>query len=335
MNYKNKQFYLKTRPQGVVTSEAVPVRERVISEIHEGQLVIENHYISIDPAIRGWMRDEPSYMPPIELNEVIRSTTVGTVVESRHPDYAIGDVVYGVNGWETYSVSNGYFLTKVPENNHHPLHYYIGVLGAVGLTAYFGVTDRSGLKKGETLLMSAAAGAVGSLGGQIAKLMGCRVVGIAGSDDKCERIKSLGFDDAINYKTTKDMTSAIKEACPEGVDVFFDNVGGEILDAALMNLNQFGRVLFCGSISTYNAVDPVPGPYNWWQILARSAEVRGFLVSDYFDQFSSAAQTLGGWIDEGKIEFKDEIVEGFDQCLNTFNKLFDGSNQGKTLIKIR
>ncbi|NHO66822.1 NADP-dependent oxidoreductase [Aestuariicella hydrocarbonica] len=334
MHYKNKQFYLKKRPQGIADLDSVPLKESDITQIEDGQLLIENHYFSIDPAIRGWMRDEPSYMPPIELGEVIRSSTVGTVIESRHPEYSVGDVVYGINGWETHSVSNGYFLTKIPDNNRYPLSYYLSVMGAVGLTAYFGITDRSGLKPGETLLMSAAAGAVGSLGGQIAKLMGCRVVGIAGSEEKCARIKALGFDDVINYKTTDDMTAAIAKACPEGVDVYFDNVGGEILDAALMNLKSHGRVLFCGSISSYNATEPVPGPYNWWQILARSAEIRGFLVSDYFSQFASAAETLGQWLDDGKIEFNEEIVEGFENCLLAFNRLFDGSNQGKLLIKI-
>lgn len=334
MMYKNKQFYLCERPEGVVSSNAVPQREHIIEAIQDGELIIENQYISIDPAIRGWMRDEPSYMPPIELGSVIRSSTVGKVVASRHPDYHVGDRVYGLSGWETYSVSNGFFLNKIPDDSPYPENYYLSIMGAVGLTAYFAITDRSGLKSGETLLMSAAAGAVGSIGGQIAKQMGCRVVGIAGSDEKCEWLKTIGFDDTINYKTTEDMTAAIARVCPEGVDVYFDNVGGEILDAALLNLNSHARVLFCGSIASYNATEPVPGPYNWWQILARSAEVRGFLISDYLAQFPEAALTIGQWLDEGKLEFREEIVDGFDNCLSAFNRLFDGSNNGKMLVKV-
>lgn len=334
MMYKNKQFYLCERPEGVVNSKAVPQREHIIEAIQDGELIIENQYISIDPAIRGWMRDEPSYMPPIELGSVIRSSTVGKVVASRHPDYQVGDRVYGLSGWETYSVSNGFFLNKIPDDSPYPENYYLSIMGAVGLTAYFAITDRSGLKSGETLLMSAAAGAVGSIGGQIAKQMGCRVVGIAGSDEKCEWLKTIGFDDTINYKSTEDMTAAIARACPEGVDVYFDNVGGEILDAALLNLNSHARVLFCGSIASYNATEPVPGPYNWWQILARSAEVRGFLISDYLTQFPEAALTIGQWLDEGKLEFREEIVDGFDNCLSAFNRLFDGSNNGKMLVKV-
>ncbi|MBW2942404.1 NADP-dependent oxidoreductase [Zhongshania aquimaris] len=334
MMYKNKQFYLRARPDGVVTDKAVTQREQIIESLEDGEMLIENQFISIDPAIRGWMSDEPSYMSPIEIGSVIRSSTVGKVVESRHQDYQIGDMVYGLSGWETFSVSNGFFMNKIPENSPYPVNYYLSVMGAVGLTAYFAITDRSGLKPGETLLMSAAAGAVGSIGGQIAKLMGCRVVGLAGSEEKCNWVKHLGFDDVINYKETTDMTAAIEKACPEGVDVYFDNVGGEILDAALLNLNSHARVLFCGSIASYNATEPVPGPYNWWQILARSAEVRGFLVSDYLDRFPEAALTIGEWVDAGKIEFKEDVVKGFDNCVTAFNRLFDGSNNGKMLIQV-
>ena len=336
MSISYQQYYLHQRPLGQVTESDVRLREVEVDHLEEGQLLIKNLYFSIDPAIRGWMRDEPSYMPPIELGEVIRSSTVGIVVKSRHPDYAEGDQVYGINGWEEYSLSTGFFLNKVPENNKYPLHYYLSIFGAVGLTAYFGVTDAAELKPGETLLMSAAAGAVGSVGGQLAKEMGCRVVGLAGSDEKCRWIKEdLGFDEVINYKTNRGrLVEAISAACPQGVDVYFDNVGGEILDAALMNLNDHARIVFCGAISTYNADEPVPGPYNWWQILARGATVKGYLVSNYFDRFVEGAEVMAGYLDENKIVFKDQIVEGFDNTLSAFHSLFDGTNSGKLLIKL-
>ena len=216
------------------------------------------------------------------------------------------------------------------------MHYYLSIFGAVGLTAYFGIHDSAELKPGDTLLMSAAAGAVGSLGGQLAKNMGCRVVGLAGTDEKCQWLKDdLGFDAVINYKTESgNLEAAIRAACPEGVDVYFDNVGGEILDAALLNLRDNARIVFCGSISTYNAAEPVPGPYNYWQILARNAVVKGFLVSSYFDQFEAGAAALATQLIEDKIQFKYEIVEGFDNTLTAFAKLFDGSNTGKLILKV-
>lgn len=336
MSVNYQQYYLHQRPHGPATDSDVRVRAVEVDGLNDGQLLIKNEYFSLDPAIRGWMSDEPSYMPPIELNAVIRSSTVGTVVESRHPDFAAGDVVYGLNGWEEYSVSDGYFLTKVPKDNRFPLHYYLSAFGAVGLTAYFGITDAAELKAGDTLLMSAAAGAVGSLGGQLAKSMGCRVAGLAGSDEKCQwLIDGLGFDAAINYKTESGrLNAAIAAACPDGVDVYFDNVGGEILDAALLNINSNARIIFCGSISTYNAAEPVPGPYNWWQVLAKSATVKGFLVSNYFPRFEEGALAVAALLDDGKITFKDEIIDGFENTLSGFNKLFDGSNKGKLLLKL-
>ena len=336
MSTKYKQYYLHQRPNGPTTDNDVKVRTVEVDGLAEGELLIKNEYFSLDPAIRGWMSDEPSYMPPIELGDVIRSSTVGTVVESRNSDFAVGDKVYGLNGWEEYSLSVGYFLTKVPEDNPFPLHYYLSAFGAVGLTAYFGITDAADLKPGDTLLMSAAAGAVGSLGGQLAKNMGCRVVGLAGTDDKCQWLKEdLGFDAVINYKTEKgNLNAAIAAACPEGVDVYFDNVGGEILDAALLNINSNARIVFCGSISTYNASEPVPGPYNWWQILAKSATVKGFLISNYFPQFEEGASAIAALLTEDKIQFKYEIVEGFDNTLDAFHKLFDGSNTGKLMLKV-
>lgn len=336
MSINYKQFYLHQRPEGDVTESDVRVRTVQVDTLEDGQLLIKNEYFSIDPAIRGWMSDEPNYMPPIELDEVIRSSTVGTIVDSKHPDFEVGDIVYGLNGWEEYSLSNGYFLTKVPTDNQFPLHYYLSIFGAVGLTAYFGITDAAELKPGDTLLMSAAAGAVGSIGGQLAKNMGCRVVGLAGSDEKCRWLTDdLNFDAAINYKTEAgNLDAAIAAACPDGVDVFFDNVGGDILDAALLNIKSNANIVFCGAISSYNAAEPVPGPYNYWQILAKSATVKGLLIMNYFTEFEAGATAITELLTEEKIQFKYELVDGFDNTLTAFHKLFDGSNTGKLMLKL-
>lgn len=331
----NRQFYLHQRPKGTPTTDDVRLREQPLAPLAEGEVRVRNAYLSIDPAIRGWMDDIPSYLPPIELGAPIRSTAVGEVSESRHPDFTEGDRVVGLLGWETFSTAGGDTLAKLPADDRFPLHYYVNILGAVGLTPYFGVLDAGQAKAGDTLLMSAAAGAVGSVGGQIAKIQGCRVVGLAGSDAKCDWITSeLGFDAAINYKTCGPIADAIAKACPEGVDVYFDNVGGEILDGALLNLNHGARIVFCGAISGYNSAEPVPGPYNWWQILARSVTLQGYLVSNYIDRFPEGMAQLGEWVEQGRIKFREEIVEGFDNTFDTFLKLFDGSNTGKLIIRL-
>jgi NADPH-dependent curcumin reductase CurA len=321
---------------GTPTGDDVRLREVPVPRPGQGEVLIRNRYFSIDPAIRGWMDDTPSYLPPIELGTTVRSTAVGEVVESRHPGFQTGDAVVGLLGWEEYSVAPGDGLSKVPADGRFPLHYYVNILGAVGLTPYFGVLDAGKPKSGETLLMSAGAGAVGSVGGQIAKLQGCRVVGLAGSDEKCAWItKELGFDAAINYKTCGPMVEAIKAASPEGVDIYFDNVGGEILDAALLNLNEGARIVFCGAISGYNSAEPVPGPFNWWQILARRVTLQGFLVSNYVDRFPEGIAQMGSWVEQDKIKFREQVVDGFENTFDTFLKLFDGSNEGKLIIRLK
>ncbi|GIX31271.1 MAG: NADP-dependent oxidoreductase [Porticoccaceae bacterium] len=333
----NRQFYLHRRPTGRPTAEEVRRRDAPVPQPAEGQLLVRNYYLSLDPAIRGWMSAEPSYLPPIALGDPIRATTVGEVVESRHPDFAPGEFVVGLHAWEDYSLSDGTFLMKVPADGKYPLHYYLSILGAVGLTPYFAITETAEIRRpGETLLMSAAAGAVGSVGGQIAKILGCRVVGIAGSDEKCAWItEELGFDAAINYKTCGDLVKAIADACPEGVDIYFDNVGGAILDAALLNMVHGGRIVFCGAISAYNGDGKVPGPLNWWQVLARALTVRGYLVSDFFPRWPEGIAQMSRWLDEGRIRFREEIHRGFENTLEVFLELFDGANTGKLIMDIR
>ncbi len=331
----NRQLYLHQRPDGLPSREDVRLREVPVPEPGPGEVLIRNHYFSIDPAIRGWMSDVPNYLPPIPLGDPVRSTVLGEVVSSNYADLKPGDRVVGLGGWEEYGVAHGATLFPIPDDGRFPAHYYVNILGAVGLTPYFGLLEAGKIKEGETVLMSAAAGAVGSVGGQIAKIKGCRVVGLAGTDEKCRWIQEeLGYDAAINYRSCGDLEAAIRGACPEGVDVFFDNVGGAILDAALLNLRHRARIVFCGAIASYNASEPVPGPYNYWQILARSATVQGYLVSDYLGQFPQGIAQLGDWIEQGRIHFREEIVDGFENTLDTFLKLFDGSNEGKLIIRL-
>jgi len=330
----NRQYYLASRPSGKPTPDNVPVRDVPVAEPGDGEIVLRNLYISLDPAIRGWMGDDPGYIEPIAIGDAVRSSVIGRVVKSNSPDYAVGDVAMGLGAWERYTLSPAAAFNKLDENSGIPLSYFLGVLGPTGLTAYFGLLEVGQPKAGETVLVSAAAGAVGSVVGQIAKMRGCRVVGMAGTDDKCQWLTDeLGFDAAINYKACGDLEAAIRAACPAGVDVYFDNVGGEILDAALRCLNKFARVAVCGWISTYNA-DNAPGPANLWQLVAQSARIQGFTLLDYLDRFPEGITQLATWLMAGQLKFREDIVDGLDNVLPTFLRLFDGSNQGKLVIRI-
>ena len=330
----NRQFYLASRPVGEPNASNVPVRDVPVPEPAEGEVVLRNLYISLDPAIRGWMGDDPNYMEPIALGDAVRSSVIGRVVKSNSPDFEVGDVAMSIGGWELYTTAPAVLLNKLDEGAGIPLSNFLGVLGPTGLTAYFGLLEVGKPQAGETVLVSAAAGAVGSVVGQIARKKGCRVVGMAGSDDKCRWLKQeLGFDEVINYKTCGDYETAIRQACPDGVDVYFDNVGGEILDAALLCLNKFARVAVCGWISTYNVPD-APGPANLWQLVAQSVTIQGFVVIDYMDRFGEGIAQLAEWVMAGDIKFREEVVDGLDNILPTFLKLFDGSNQGKLIIRI-
>ena len=336
MSHGNKkQWVLMKRPEGIPDASEVVFQEAPIPDTPPGMVLVKNQYISLDPAIRGWMSDIPNYLPPIPIGDPVRATVAGEVVESGSPDFKPGDLVFGLGGWETHSTMPAEFWTKLPEDNEFPIHYYVNMLGAVGLTPYFAVVEVGEAKAGQTMLMSAAAGAVGSVGGQIGKILGMRVVGIAGTEDKCRWVvDELGFDDCINYRTAGNMEDAIRAACPEGVDFYFDNVGGEILDAALMNMNKDAMLLFCGTISTYNATEPVPGPYNYWQILARTITVKGYLISDHFHRLAEGQAQMGQWLREDKIKFREHINEGIENCLDTYNLLFSGGNEGKLMLKL-
>ena len=330
-----QQWVLRQRPTAIPNHADVVLVDAPNVAPTAGELLIENRFFSLDPAIRGWMSDAPSYLPPIPLDDPIRASVAGRVLESNAEGFSEGDLVYGMGAWETHSTVPAMYFSVVPKDSTLPLSYYLSILGAVGMTSYFSIVEAAKVQAGQTLLMSTAAGAVGSVGGQIAKILGLEVVGIAGSDNKCRWVTdTLGFDDCINYNSTDNMEASIRQACPEGVDVFFDNVGGEILDAALMNLNHDATVLFCGSISSYNTNEPVPGPYNWWQILARSVTVQGFLVSDYVERFGEGQAQMSRWLESGEIQFRQHIVEGMENCLDAYKLLFSGKNEGKLLLKL-
>ncbi len=332
----NRQYYLASRPAGRPTPEDVPCRDVPLEEPAPGEVVLRNLYISLDPAIRGWMGDDPNYIEPIAIGDAVRSTVIGRVVKSASDDFAEGDVAMTMGGWETYTTVPAAALNKLDESAGIPLSYFLGVLGPTGLTAYFGLLEVGRPVAGETVLVSAAAGAVGSVVGQIAGMQGCRVVGIAGSADKCSWLKDeLGFDEAINYRDCGDVEAAIRAACPDGVDVYFDNVGGDILEAVLPCLNKFARVAVCGWISTYNTADaPGPSARNLWQLVANSVTIQGFVVIDYTERFGEGIAQLAEWVMAGKLQFREEVVEGLDNILPAFLKLFDGTNSGKLVVRL-
>jgi NADPH-dependent curcumin reductase CurA len=300
----------------------------------DGEVLVRNLYLSLDPTNRGWVNDAASYLPPVGIGEVMRGSTIGVVEQSRNDHIKEGTRVTGLLGWQDYAVSDGKNLTVLPDDPRVPLTAYMGLFGHIGLTAYFGLLDIGKPKEGETLVVSAAGGAVGSLVGQIGKIKGCRVVGIAGTDEKCRWVTDeLGFDAAINYKT-EPVLAGLRRLCPGGIDIYFDNVGGKILDAALALINFRARVVVCGLISQYNATEPVPGPYNFVNILIKRARVEGFIVMDYMNRGREATADLARWAAEGKLKYKVDLVEGLDRAPEALNMLFEGSNTGKLLVKI-
>lgn len=330
----NHKWLLMARPVGMIDESTFKWDEEPVQPLDENQVLVRNLYLSLDPANRGWVREEGSYMAPIPLGSVMLGGTVGVVEESRHPNFKPGENVQGLLGWQEYAISDGSNLSKLPNNPAIPLTAYLGLFGHIGLTAYFGLLDIAHPKAGETLVVSAAAGAVGSIVGQIGKIKGCRVVGIAGSDEKCKWITAeLGFDVAVNYKKEK-IREALKKACPNGIDIYFENVGGETLDAVLSMINLGARISVCGMISQYNATSPVPGPYNFINILTRRAKVQGFIVTDYLPRAAEAIPDLSKWYQEGKLKYRVDVIEGLENAPKALNKLFDGSNQGKLIIKL-
>lgn len=333
----NRRFLLRRRPQG----EPVPDDFELVSEdkpvLSDGQFLIRNHYASLDPAMRGWMDDADSYMPPIPLNAPVRASTIGVVEESRAEGFVPGQWVMGLNAIEDYSIAAaGGFTQPIDPSLVPTVTNFLSLFGAVGMTAYFGLLEVCEPKAGETVLVSGAAGAVGSIVGQIAKIQGCRVVGIAGGAEKCARLKDrYGFDAAIDYRG-KDEAALVAEIAlkaPNGVDVIFENVGGIVLDAGLMNLNLHARVGLCGLISEYNTAEPV-GARNLWRLIVNRASIRGLLVADYVARFGEGAAKMGEWTAQGKIVVDEHIDDGIENAYDAFMRLFSGSNQGKMILRI-
>lgn len=332
---KNRQWRLAQRPQGMVGPKNFEYAETAVPEPGPGQVLVRNHYLSFDPTQRGWMEDRESYMPPVQIGEVMRAGSVGRVVASEHPDFAVGDWVQGTGGWQDYFLSDGggaMPLSKVPEGV--PPTYVLSVLGVTGLTAYFGLLDLGEPQPGQTVLVSGAAGATGSVAGQIARIKGCRVVGIAGGQEKCDWLTGPArFDAAIDYRNDN-VRARLAETCPDRVNVFFDNVGGDILEAALDHIAMHARVVLCGGISAYNATEPPPGPRNLLNLIIMRGRMEGFIVLDYLPRFAAAAQEILGWIESGELVHEEDVQEGFDNIPATLTRLFTGQNRGKQLLKI-
>jgi NADPH-dependent curcumin reductase CurA len=335
MSEANRVWRLRKRPVGNITDDVLSFGEESIPEPGDGELLFRLNYLSLDPTNRIWMSDMDQYMPPVKLDDPMRGVVCGTVVKSRHPDYAEGAIVSGLGVWADYQIGNPELVRPMGDTRPIPVVDAFSTFAVVGPTAYFGLLDIGQPKEGETVVVSAAAGAVGSIVGQIAKIKGCRVVGLAGSKEKCAWIQGdLGFDVAINYRT-EDVPKALAAACPNGIDVYFDCVGGEILDACLKLMNFKGRIPTCGLISQYNATAPVPGPYNYAMILMQRLRVQGFIVLDFADRYPEAIAALGQWMSEGKIKVRTEIVDGLENALQTVKKLFTGANTGKLIIRVK
>ncbi len=330
----NKVIILNKRPIGKPTLDDFKIINEEIPTTKNGEILLKTIYVSVDPYLRGRMNDSKSYVPPFELNKPIQSGIIAEVVESKQSQFKTGDFLSGNLDWKEYQISNGQGLHKVDENEVK-LSAYLGVLGMTGLTAYLGLTEIGLPKEDETLVISGAAGAVGTIVGQVGKLLGCKVIGITGSDEKVALLTSkFRFDYAINYKTIPNLTEAIKNASPKGVDIYFDNVGGEISDAVLANINKHARLPVCGAISLYNETKNSLGPRLQPIILTKSATMRGFIVSDFFEKFPAATKQLTIWLKENNITFSETIVEGFDNIPQAFIDLFEGKNEGKMIVKI-
>jgi NADPH-dependent curcumin reductase len=329
---QNHQIILVQRPVGMVKNEDMALQISESPELEEGQIRIQNEYISLDPAIRGWMNAGTTYIAGIPIGGVVRAFAAGRVIESKNPEWSVGQAVEGLLHAQSLAVSEGKGLAKIDENIGS-LSAHLGILGMPGMTAYFGLFDRGKPQPGETVLISGAAGIIGTLVGQMAKISGCRVVGIAGGPEKCQTLLDFGFDAAIDYKN-EDIDTGIKKHCPEGVHIFYDNVGGEQLDFALQNLARGARVIICGAISQYNNTGPVLGPKNYMKIVTARGEMKGIIVFDYIDQYPKARQQMAQWMQSGQLQFQEHILAGLDNFASALLMLFEGKNKGKLLIKI-
>ncbi len=328
----NGQVLLKRRPTGAPQVGDFEVVDAPVPTPGAGEILCRTIYLSLDPYMRSRMNEARSYAPSVELGQVMVGGTVSEVVESKHPGFAKGDFVLGYDGWQAYAVSRGVGVRKL-DPRQAPISTALGVLGMPGMTAYVGLLDIGKPKEGETVVVSAAAGAVGSAVGQIAKIKGCRVVGVAGSEQKCEYVvKELGFDACVNHRA-EDLGPALEKACPRGIDIYFENVGGAVLAAVLRLVNQNARIPLCGLISEYNTTPPPPGP-NLRPLLVNRALIKGFIVSDHLDRLGDFLADCSRWVREGRLKYREDIVEGLEDAPSAFIGLLQGRNFGKLLVKV-
>jgi NADPH-dependent curcumin reductase CurA len=333
MSLTNHQFRLAARPVGLPKRSDFNYTEEPVRDPGPGQILVKVLYVSLDPAMRGWMNEGKSYIPPVVIGDVMRAGAIGKVVASQNPGFAVGDHVVGMFGVQEYALSDGKGLTKV-DPKLAPLPVYLGTLGMPGLTAYFGLLEVGALKSGDTVVVSGAAGAVGMAVGQIATIKGARAVGIAGGPQKCGYVvKELGFDACIDYKN-EDVKTALRQHCPTGINVYFDNVGGAILDAALAQLARGARVVISGAISQYCSTSGVKGPDNYLSLLVNSARMEGFVVFNYAALYGEALREMAGWYATGKLKSREDIVAGLETFPETLCKLFSGENFGKLVLKV-
>jgi len=329
-----RRVVLVRRPPGEPAESDFRVEETSMPEPKHGEVLVKVAYLSLDPYQRGRMRDAASYAAPVGLGEVMTGGIVGEVVKSNSARFAVGDIVEDRLGWQEYAIGGAASMRKV-DPSLAPISTANGVLGMPGMTAYFGLLEVGQPKPGETIVVSAASGAVGQVVGQIGKIMGCRVVGIAGGTRKCTFVTGeLGFDACVDYKAEKDLDAALRAACPNGIDVYFDNVGGEISDAVLRNINFFGRVALCGSISQYNATTPPMGPRLLGTFVGKRVRAQGFIVTDFATKYDAAMRTMGGWVGSGLLKYREDVVQGIDKAPRAFIGLLRGENFGKLLVKM-
>lgn len=327
----NRQWVLAKRPSGLVRESDFRWQEVPVPEVPDGHLLVRNLWLSFDPTQRGWMEDRPSYMPPVQIGEPMRAGAIGQVIVSKDPARKVGELVQGLFGWQDYAVAPSALLPKVPDGVA-PTHL-LGVLGITGLTAYFGLLDLGQPKAGDVVVVSGAAGATGSVAGQIAKLHGCHVVGIAGGPEKCAwLLREAHFDAAIDYKS-ENVSKRLGELCPKGIDVVFENVGGEILEASLDHIAVRARIVLCGGISTYNEVEP-RGIRNTMRLTIQRARMEGFIVTDYLPRFPAAVKELAGWVADGRVVHQEDVQHGLENAPKTLLRLFEGRNLGKQILEI-
>jgi NADPH-dependent curcumin reductase CurA len=328
-----RQLLLRHRPEGLVSPDDFDEVEVPLPDLAEGEALMRVVYLSMDATVRTWLNRGEGYLPAVQPGEVVRCSGIGPIVATNCDAYEVGDLVYGLPGWAEYGICrDDVYTTKLDPGT--PLRPMMSVFGATGAAAYFGLLDIGQPKAGETVVVSAAGGATGSLVGQIAKIQGCRVIGIAGTDEKCAWVvDELGFDGCINHRTD-DLATKLKELCPNRVDVYFDNVGGAILDAVLGGLNQNGRVVLCGAIAVYNDHGRPPGPSNYLNLIARRGTMRGFITLDYWDRFDECFAQLGSWAEEGRLHWREQIVDGLEHAPEALNMLFTGGNIGKVIVAV-